>query len=155
MGLLNQGKYKAKAQSSLEYLLVVALTFIIIIPTTYLFYSYSKESTQEIKDAQITKIGTTIIDSAKFIFYSGEGSKTELEFNIPDNVNSVNIFDERELVFNIETEFGNSDIVFFSNVPIKKADADRFNNLAESGLKKVKIEAIKESGSGIITIDAV
>ena len=155
MELSSLNKHKTRAQSSLEYLLVVALTFTIIIPTTYLFYSYSKESTQEIKDSQVTKIGTTIIDTAKFIFYSGEGSKTEIELKIPDNVNSVNIFDERELVFNIRTEFGDSDIVFFSNIPIKKADADRFNNLAESGLKKVKIEAIKQAGRGVITIDVV
>ena len=155
MGLSKQDKNKAKAQSSLEYLLVIALTFIIIIPTAYLFYSYSKESTGQIKDSQITKIGTTIVDGAKFIFYSGDGSKTELELNVPDNVNSVSIFDERELVFNIRTDFGSSDIVFFSNVPIKKADDDRFKKLAESGLKKVKIEAIKEAGKGIIAIDIV
>ena len=155
MELSGLNKHKTKAQSSLEYLLVVALTFVIIIPTTYLFYNYSKESTQEIKDSQVTKIGSTIIDTAKFIYYSGEGSKTELELNVPDNVNSVDIFDGRELVFNIRTEFGDSDIVFFSNIPIKKADVDRFNKLAESGLKKVKIEAIKEASRGIITIDVV
>ena len=84
------------SQSSLEYLLVVALTFAIIVPTTYLFYNYSRESSQEIADAQVTKLGKSIVDTAETIFYSGQGSKTTLELNIPDNVGSVAIIDGRK-----------------------------------------------------------
>src|SRR3989338_2662318 len=136
-----------KAQSSLEYLLVVALTFVIIVPTTYLFYNYSKESSQEITDAQITKLGRSIVDSAESIFYSGQGSKTVLELNIPDSVYSALIIDGRELVFNVTTTFGVSEIVFFSSVNITtlsqncNANVCRIPELGNSGLKKVKIEA--------------
>lgn len=144
-----------KAQSSMEYLLVIALTFAIIVPTAYLFYSYSKESSQEISDAQIVKIGKSIVDTASSIFYSGIGSKTVLELNMPSNINSADIIDERELVFNVRTDFGSTDVVFFSSVPIKKADVDRFKKFAESGLKKVKIEAIKEGAKDTITIDII
>lgn len=140
----------------MEYLLVVALTFAIIVPAAYLFYNYSKQSTQEIKDSQITKIGTTIVDTAKFIFYSGEGSKTELELNIPDNINSVDIIDDRELVFKTRTDFGDLDAVFFSDVPIIKENPSRFDNLASSGLKKVRLRATKDnSGKAIIKIDVI
>ena len=48
----------------MEYLLVVALTFAIIVPTTYLFYNYSKESSQEITDAQVAQLGRSIVDAA-------------------------------------------------------------------------------------------
>ncbi len=142
--------YLVKSQSSLEYLLVVALTFAIIVPTTYLFYNYSKESSQEIIDAQITKLGTSIIDAAKTIFYSGQGSKTTLEINIPENVESAQIIDGRELVFNITTSFGTSEIVFFSSVNITTISSNCIVNtcklpeLASSGLKKVKIEAVSK-----------
>lgn len=138
----------SSAQSSLEYLLVVALTFAIIVPTTYLFYNYSKESSQEISDAQIIKIGREIVDTSESIFYSGEGSKTVLEVNVPENVDSVIIIDGRELVFNITTSFGISEIVFFSSVNITTIGSDCIENvcsipkLASSGLKKVKLEAI-------------
>src|SRR3989338_5936341 len=110
-----QKSHPAKAQSSLEYLLVVALTFAIIIPTTYLFYNYSKESSQQITDAQITKLGRSIVDTAETMFYSGQGSKATLELNVPDNIASAVIIDGRELVFNITTTFGVSEIVFFSS----------------------------------------
>jgi hypothetical protein len=141
---------KCKAQASLEYLFVVALTLAIIVPTTYLFYNYSRESSQEITDAQITKLGRSIVDAAETIFYSGQGSKTTLEINIPENVESAQIIDGRELVFNITTSFGTSEIVFFSFVNITtiasncNANICKIPELANSGLKKVKMEAVSK-----------
>ncbi len=146
------------AQSSLEYLLVVALTLAIIVPTTYLFYVYSKESSEEIVDSQITKIGRSIVDAAESIFYSGQGSKTVLELNVPDNINSVSIIDGRELIFNMSTSFGISEIVFFSSVNMTAIGSNCNANtciipqLASSGLKKVKIEAINENSVRIETV---
>lgn len=150
--------YRARSQSSLEYLLIVALTFAIIVPTTYLFYNYSKESSEEITDAQITKLGRSIVDAAESIFYSGQGSKTVLELNIPDNIDSALIIDGRELVFNMTTNFGVSEIVFFSSVNITTISSNCNANicmlpeLARSGLKKVKIEAISKDSVRIETI---
>lgn len=145
-----------KAQSALEYLLVVALTFAIIVPTTYLFYNYSKESSQEITDAQITKLGKSIVDAAETIFYSGEGSKTTLELNVPENIDSAIIIDGRELVFNITTNFGISEIVFFSSVNMTTglcvANICNLPELASSGLKKLKIEAISKDSVRIEVI---
>lgn len=147
-----------KAQSSLEYLLVVAITFAIIIPTTYLFYSYSRESSQEITDAQITKLGRSIVDTAETIFYSGQGSKTVLELNVPDNVDSAVIIDGRELIFNITTSFGVSEIVFFSSVNITTTSSNcnanicKLPELASSGLKKVKLVTISKDSVSIEVI---
>ena len=138
------------SQSSLEYILLVALTFAIIVPTVYLFYNYSKESSQEITDSQITKIGKSIVDTAETIFYSGQGSKTTLELNVPDNVQSAQIIDGRELVLNLTTNFGISEIVFFSSVNISTLGSNceqnvcKLTELASSGIKKVKIEAISK-----------
>ena len=150
--------HQAKSQISLEYLLIVALTFAIIIPTTYLFYNYSKESTKEITDAQITKIGRVIVDSSEAIFYSGVGSKTVLELNMPGNINSVVIVDGRELVFNVTSSYDVSEIVFFSAVNMTttssncNANVCTLPNLPASGLKQVKIEAINKDSVSIDTI---
>ena len=146
------------SQSSLEYLLVVALTFAIIVPTTYLFYSYSKESSQEITDVQITKLGKSVVDTAETIFYSGEGSKAVLELNVPGNIGSALIIDGRELVFNVTTSFGTSEVVFFSSVNITTIGSDcsanicRIPELATSGLKKLKIEAVSKDSVKIEVI---
>lgn len=144
-----QGFESRLSQSSLEYLLVVALTFAIIIPTTYLFYSYSRESRIEIADAQIIKLGRGIIDASETIFYSGQGSKTTIEVNVPDNVESAVLIDGRELVFNVTTDFGMSEIVFFSSVNLTanscSANVCSLPALAASGLKRIKMEAVSAS----------
>lgn len=137
------------SQSSLEYLLVVALTFAIIVPMTYLFYNYSRESGQEIADAQITKLGKSIVDTVETVFYSGQGSKTTLELNIPDNVESAVVIDGRELIFNVTTNFGTSEVVFFSPINMTTGSSCNSNvcsipELASSGLKRLKIEAISK-----------
>lgn len=135
------------AQVSMEYLFIIALTFAILIPTTYLFYNYSKESGQEITDAQITKLGRSIIDASENIFYSGEGSRTTIELNMPDGIFDVLIIDGKELVFNVTTAYGISEIVFFSNVNLTtsgsncNANVCRIPELPQQGLKKLKIEA--------------
>ncbi len=147
-----------KAQASLEYLLIVALTFAIILPTTYLFFSYSRETTQEITDAQITNVGRSIIDTSETIFYSGQGSRTVLELDIPANVHSAYIIDGRELVFNLTSNVGTSEIVFFSSVNITTLSSNcvvnvcKLPGLSNSGFKKVKIEAISKDSANIDTI---
>ncbi len=149
---------QVKGQSSLEYLLIVALTFAIIVPTTYLFYNYSKESSQEITDAQIIQFGRTLVDTAESIFYSGQGSKTVLELNIPENIVSAVIIDGKELVLNMATNFGNTEIVFFSSVSLTTTGANCNLNICNipeftiSGLKKVKIEAVSTESVSITII---
>ena len=141
----------SKSQASLEYLLIISLTLGIIVPTTYMFYNYSKASSQELVDAQLVKLGRTLIDTSETIFYTGEGSKTVLEINVPDNVVNVQIFDGRELVFNITTNFGDEEIVFISNVNLSTTGSNCIANvcklpeLSNSGLKKVRIRATKSS----------
>jgi len=145
------GKYnQAKGQASFEYLLIIALTFAIIVPTTYLFYNYSKESSQEITDAQVAKLGNEIVDTAESIFYSGQNSKTVLDINVPEKVESVVIIDGRELVIKVSSSFGVSEIVFFSSVNLTTIGANcegvvcRIVGLERPGLEKVKIEAINQ-----------
>jgi len=151
-------KSQVKAQSSFEYMLIVALTFAIIIPATYLFYSYSKDSSQEITDAQITKLGRNIVDSAEKIYYSGLGSKTIADLNVPDGVISAVIIDGKELVFNVSSNIGISEVVFFSSVNMTAspqyctANVCSLPGLSSPGLKKVKIEVLVKDSVNIDTL---
>ena len=162
--LVKGGRFRVKlgksrsSQSSLEYLFIIALTFAILIPTTYLFYNYSKESSNEITDAQITKLGRSIIDASETIFYSGEGSRTVLELNMPESIFNVLIIDGKELVFNVTTAYGTSEIVFFSSANLTTSGANcnanvcQIPELPQQGLKKLKIEAIGKNSVSLETI---
>lgn len=128
--------------------MIIALTFAIIVPTVYLFFTYARESNIKVLDSQIGNIGRNIVNTAESIYYSGEHSKTILEFNMPENIEDVNILSNRELVFTIITEFGNTDIVFFSDVNIISEDCDGDNcslsSIASKGFQKVKIESVTD-----------
>ena len=130
-------------------MLVIAITFAIIVPTTYLFYSYSKGSSEEVRDSQIINIGRSIVDTAQSIFYSGQGSKATIQLNVPDNIENAQIIDRRELVFKVATNFGTSDVVFFSSVKLTTdsgctTSVCEIPKLASSGLKKVKLVVISQ-----------
>ncbi|MBW2976517.1 hypothetical protein KY347_03670 [Candidatus Woesearchaeota archaeon] len=145
---------KIKAQSALEYLMIVALALGVIVPTTYLFFSYSSESNTQIIDSQVTGIGRSIIDTAETVYFSGEGAKIVLELNMPKNVDVVYILNERELVFNYTSQIGKNQVVFFSSgsIPLTSGDSSiecteyqvcRLADIAGPGLKKVEIRSVE------------
>src|SRR3989338_411690 len=113
-----------RAQSAFEYLMIIALTLGIIVPTTYLFFRYSAESNIKIIDSQINQIGRSMIDTAENVYFSGEGAKIVLEVNMPKEVEDINIIARRELVFKIISQIGATESVFFSSssVPIISDD---------------------------------
>ena len=136
---------KAKSQSALEYLMIIALTLGIIVPTTYIFFRYSTESNTKILDSQINQIGRSMIDTAETVYFSGESSKIILELNMPESVNTINIIENRELVFNITTELGENEAVFFSSVNITSSNCQgsicSLEEISGLGIKKIKFQS--------------
>jgi len=144
------------AQSAIEYLMIIALTLGIIVPTAYLFFRYSSESNVQIVDSQIIQIGRSIIDTAQSVYFSGEGSKIILEVNMPKNVDDIYILANRELVFETTSEFGQNEAVFFSNVNILITEGvGDLSSIAGSGLKKIRIRAIDDNGVAKVLIENV
>lgn len=152
-----------KSQSAIEYLLIIALALGLLLPTTYIFFRYATKSNNEIVDSQINQIGKTIVDTAKTVFFSGEGSKIILELKVPENVIDVYILVNRELVFKVLSEAGERESVFFSstNIPLISDDPNgdctsgtycSLSDLAGEGLKKVKVEAIDDGTGRIVVI---
>jgi|TARA_B100001964_G_C14070895_1_gene525832 hypothetical protein len=148
-----------KAQSAMEYLMIVALTLGIIVPTTYLFFRYSSESSIEIIDAQINQVGRSIIDTAESVYFSGEGSRIVLELSMPKNVVDINIVANRELVFDITSQIGETEAVFFSSAGISITSDDTSSDcvdngncvlsaIAGPGLEKIKIESVDDGSGG-------
>jgi len=138
-----------KAQSAIEYLMIIALTLGIIVPTTYLFFRYTSESNVEVVYSQVNQIGKTIIDTAETVYFSGKGSKIVLELNMPEGMSDIYILANRELVFKIFSEIGDNELVFFSpaNIPLTEGAGD-LKDIASSGLKKIKIEAVDDGSGG-------
>lgn len=130
---------------------MVALTFAIIIPAGILLYNFSLESSAEVEDSQVIQVGRSIIEAAQTVFYYGPGSKTVIDVNMPGNVLNILVIDGKEIVFNVTTSYGFNELVFFSPINISTAGSNcnanvcSFPEIANSGLKKIKLEAKKDT----------
>jgi len=107
---------KSKAQVSVEYLIIIGISFAILIPAGYFFYNYSKSSNDATIRTQITQIGNSIITSAESIYGLSEGSLVTLELRYPQNIRDVYILDGKELVIKYELSSGMNEAVFFSKI---------------------------------------
>lgn len=149
-------KFSQKSsQSALEYLMIIGITFAIMVPTVYLFFSYSRDSNLQITDATISSMGNEIISNAESIYYSGENSKTVLELTMPGNINNVVIVSNKELVFNLTTQIGDIETVFFSKVNITGSSCTGnicdLSFIADEGLQRIRIESINKGKQVLIT----
>ena len=135
-----------KAQASMEYLLVAGLIMLVILPSIYIFYSYSHRSNEEIRQTQLNEIGRGIVDAAERVYYLGGPSKTTLDATMPDGIKGMEIWCNQELVFFLAD---GSEISFKSMVnittEIPNYDGRCCYNFTKKdyspGLKKIIIEA--------------
>lgn len=138
-----------KSQASLEYMVILAFTLLILLPAFYIFYSFTSQSNQQIADAQIDTIGTSIIENAQFVHYAGESSKVTLDLDLPTNVQNISIVANRELVFKILSEEGEKNLVFFSDV-VPLSCANYVCTIAtedDAGKIKLRVQSIEELDS--------
>ncbi len=137
-----------KAQASMEYLLVAGLIMLVILPSIYIFYSYSHRSNQEIAQSQVNRFGTQIIDAAEEIYYLGGPSKTTLDLTMPNGVRNMEIWCNQELIFFLAdgSELGfKSKVNITTNITSDDASGRRCYNFTKEdyspGLKNVIVEA--------------
>ena len=137
-----------RGQVSIEYILIVAFTFAILIPGVYFFYTYSQNSAASLASAQFDKLGQEMLSTAVQMLAQGQGSWVIFDANIPSEVDDISIASSgSELVIRYHTSFGSSDAVFFSDVKLSansaqtQQDASIFNGGAHGGLSRFKFEA--------------
>jgi hypothetical protein len=142
-----------KGQSAIEYIFVVALALLIIVPGTIIFYQYTQSSQKAIVSSQIYKIGNDMVSGAQMMYSVGDNSWQTIEINFPSTVHQVTIYNEGTggiLVIRHGTDYI-SDAVFFSRVPLLNSTADESNDCSagciipiHKGYTKIRIESEKE-----------
>tara|TARA_Y100000310_G_C20698491_1_gene827467 strand:+ start:1667 stop:2269 length:603 start_codon:yes stop_codon:yes gene_type:complete len=79
------------AQIALEYMMITGIISIIVIPTTFLFFSYASESVERIDKAQIDKFATEVITTAETVSYLGSPSRIVIKEQLPSSVESISV----------------------------------------------------------------
>lgn len=135
---------KTKSQVALEYLMVVGLAFVIIMPMVYMFYSYTVSTQEEVGMAKIHKIGVDIVNAAEGVYYLGEPSRSTLNVNMPAGIYEVEVlggtgYEKQLLVFKFGDAGFNQPIVIPSKIPLNIDDLKPED--ISAGRKVIVIEA--------------
>ena len=106
--------YVKNAQSSVELLMVISITFMILLPASIAFFDYAQDSTSMVVASQINLLGNNLISRSEEMFALGPQSWTTIEISVPNEVISASIANQTEIFMNYRTPVGTSQAVFFS-----------------------------------------
>ena len=114
-----------KAQSAVEFILLITALLLIAIPAFYLLSDYAFKSSSDVAQVQIRESGQKIVDEAREMYYLGKFSKEIITVNMPDNVRSMSTLIvigttdmEYYLIINHSNAEVNTDFLIQCEVPI-------------------------------------
>jgi hypothetical protein len=136
-----------KAQASFEYMAVLAIGLIILVPFVYLFQQYSSQSVNNIQTTVLRTIGDDIINSAETAYYMGYPSRLTLQENFPSGVQDMSLTADwgahsNQLTFRM---YDGKVLSFFTKVNLR---SDITPSYYSGGLKNIVLET-RNSTEGI------
>ncbi|RME32009.1 hypothetical protein D6789_00895 [Candidatus Woesearchaeota archaeon] len=140
-----------RGQVSVEYLVIIAFTFAILVPALYFFSAFSQDSSSNVAAAQNVRLGNEMIATSVKVVAQGSGSWLTLETTVPDGVKEINVSkDGKELVITFDSPYGETSAVFFSDLTLNASlshglGGSVFRSGAHAGLTKFRFTA-QESG---------
>lgn len=127
-----------KAQSSMEFLILMGfLTFVIVAIIGIGFY-YSATINDRIKSSQIANFANKITSTSEVVFYAGEPSKSTISVYLPDGISDIQI-DNRSIIITHSLSTGQNKISYLSEVPLAE-DVTKMLTIF-SGTKSVMVVA--------------
>ena len=139
-------KQYRKGQSAVEYLSIIGIAMLMLVPATMLFLSYSKSTNSQVVASQLDLIGNTIINKAEEMYVIGKGSWVTIDVNFPESLKTAEIDEGENLVFNFTGVNGDSQAVFFvdrfriANGPQPNSCSDTCALTFTPGLNRIRIE---------------
>lgn len=141
---INEHIPKKKGQGSVEYLSVVGIALMLLIPATMLFTNYTRSANEEVLANQLNMIGQRIMNKAEEMYVIGTNSWSTIETTFPDSFESATFYNGSDLVFRYATGSGYSDVVFFAErFTFTNGTCNSDCNLSFStGVNRIRIELI-------------
>jgi len=114
----------SRAQSGVEFILLITALLFISIPVFYLMSDYSLKSSSEVASSQLRDSAQRIVDESREMFYLGKFSKEIITLNMPDNINGMSTMmilgspQEYYLIFNYTSSGKSINLPVSSEVPL-------------------------------------
>lgn len=146
-----------RAQSSVEYIFIVAFALMIVIPGAFVFSQYSSASQSSLRNAQLYKVGSDLIDASELMFSVGENSWQTVDITLPNDVVSMTVYDGADGINELVIEYEDlyiSQAVFFTEVPLKNSTSneafiqDCTNGCSipiHDGKNSIRVESLRNS----------
>lgn len=80
-----------KAQSSLEFLIILGIAFVFILMLGGVFFSFSNSSQKSLNSEQIEKVGNELMTNIEKIYFRGVGNKIQYKANLPEDILNMTI----------------------------------------------------------------
>jgi uncharacterized protein (UPF0333 family) len=129
---------KKRAQSSMEFLILMGFLTFVIIGILGIGYFYSSTINDRIKSGQVESFANKITSTSETVFYAGEPSKATISAYLPEGIEEVEFIDNT-IVITYYLTTGKNKIAFSSSVPISENPASQISS--NSGIKNIVIVA--------------
>jgi uncharacterized protein (UPF0333 family) len=106
-----------KGQVSLEYMIIVGILFLMIIPLLFLYTSTQQDTTDTLTEGQLRKAGTVLRDAAERVYYAGEPAQEVIEIYFPEHIKAI-VLSNSSIAFTANSGSGNYDLVINSAAPL-------------------------------------
>ena len=127
-----------RAQSSMEFLILMGFLTFVIIGILGVGYYYSGTTNDRIKSSQVGSFVNKIISTSETVFYAGEPSKATISARLPEGIQDIEIINNT-VVITYYLATGQNKISFSSNVPIAEDSTAEISS--DSGIKNLIIVA--------------
>ncbi|MBU0666724.1 MAG: hypothetical protein ABIC91_00105 [Nanoarchaeota archaeon] len=91
-----------KGQVSMEFLLIMGIAFVMLIPTLILFLTQSQDMQEDVTSVQLNKLAEELVLASDTVYYLGEPSKKTIKVYMPKFVESIN-FTMNRMLFNVDS----------------------------------------------------
>lgn len=102
-----------KGQLSVEHLVIVGLSLVVIIPATFLLLKYAESTSDMVNSEKIKNIGDILVYNGRNVYYKGPGNLISVDLVLPDVIKNITLSSGSELVIGYRTLQGPSQAVFF------------------------------------------
>lgn len=106
-----------RAQTAMEYLLIIGFTMVIIAVIMVVFSQQNTEQRFQVQDSQINRIGNALVSAAEEVYYIGEPARRTVTVYMPSNIDNISIAGN-ELLFNAQLGTSLNQLEFPSDVPL-------------------------------------
>ncbi|RLE42166.1 hypothetical protein DRJ48_04105 [Candidatus Woesearchaeota archaeon] len=150
-------KKRGRAQAAMEYILVASLLLLVFVPTTIIFLSHIRSSSDELTMSKLDKLGHDIVNNAEEVYYQGVPARITLRENMPNGVKRMYVLNNwtrtpavNQLIIVYNSKEGEQELVFDSRVNINGTFS---NESLSKGIKNIILNANRtQSGITYVSI---